>query len=97
MLTMKLALPDTHNFPTPLSKRMRHDFVARNIVAELGQPKFESGFRCIRKFAALMSMPKAPVHEYGEPLLREHEIRLAEHFRASGLHMLPCFNNRLFL
>ena len=80
---MKLALPDAQNFPTALSKRTRNHPVTRHIVIELTQPKFDSAFWRVGKFASGMAMPKTPVNEDGDLLTRKNEVWSTEYSRIS--------------
>lgn len=69
------AFPDDGDTPAKIAKRCCVAGVPVDISLELSFPKI-----CICpwrgcKSAALVPMPKAAMHEYHGPVLREHEIR----------------------
>ena len=84
MPSIKLTLPESQSSPATLLKLARNEFIARYIVIEFAQPKFDSALWGVRKFAARMSMPKAAVHEQSCALSRKNKIWFAKYTRVSS-------------
>ena len=69
----QLMLPDPHDPPTLLAKCTRHQPVPRLVRRELPQPERPPRLRNGGVFRT--EVPETAIHEYGDPLPSEHEIR----------------------
>ena len=71
-----LALPDDDHLPAQRLQLRLHLRIALPVAAELRLPEIDVACGRARRLAALVVMPKASVHEYHRPVLRQHNIRL---------------------
>ena len=76
----QVTLPNPYYFPTGPLQCARHQFIARNVAIEFGQPKFTSTLWNVGKLAGSMTVPETPVHENCHTLAAEDEVWFAKQF-----------------
>jgi hypothetical protein len=74
----ELTFPNPNHSPTGFAQRPRDEPITLNIPLKFRQPKFDTRFGRVAKFAARMSMPEATIDEYCDSLFDKDEIGFSE-------------------
>ena len=77
----EFTLPNHDDSPTVSNELRALARIADSVPPQLRQPVSSIGLRLARAEAAVVAMPKAPMHEYHFAATRKHEVRTARQFR----------------
>ena len=82
MLPLRLAFPNYSHAPVKFRKLFVGSGVSFNIRCELVCPILCPALRHSGLRAAFVAVPKTSVHEHGDPMLREDEVRFSRQILA---------------
>lgn len=71
----KSALPDDEDPPAISAQLADRDFVASDVVGELGHPERDVALGRVRVSTTTVSMPEAAVHEHNDSVAFQDDVR----------------------